>query len=175
MNYKSSKTILGCASMEQIKTLFLTFWMKISWNAHDQRTLWHSDWQLNCHLKFWNCTRNPCWDMVSNVHCSTMPFQSSWCHLVRSKVTFLQQCKSYKFGPQVWGGTTCNLIHVCLFLITRPLVHHKTKINSLETSFWKDNSHQILYGQTLTVKYKGLTVKVKTKYLWKGIFTAQII
>ena len=24
--------------------------MKISWNAHDQRTLWHSDWQLNCQI-----------------------------------------------------------------------------------------------------------------------------
>ena len=24
--------------------------MKISWNAHDQRTPWHSDWQLNCQI-----------------------------------------------------------------------------------------------------------------------------
>ena len=54
------------------------------------------------------------------------------------------QCKSYKFGPLVWG-TTCNLIpHVCLFLITRPLVHHKNKSNSLETRLWKDISHQTL-------------------------------
>ena len=25
-------------------------WMKISWNAHDQRALWHSDCQLNCEI-----------------------------------------------------------------------------------------------------------------------------
>ena len=25
-------------------------WMKISQNAHDQRTVWHSDWQLNCQI-----------------------------------------------------------------------------------------------------------------------------
>ena len=46
--------------------------------------------------------------------------------------------------PLVWG-TTRNLIsHVCLFLITRPLVHHKNKSNSLETRLWKDISHQTL-------------------------------
>ena len=74
------------------------------------------------------------------------------------KVVCLQNvCKFYKFGPLVWD-TTCNLIsHVCLFLITRPLVHHKNKINSLETRLWKDT---FLYGKTLTAKFKGLTVKV---------------
>ena len=24
--------------------------MKIPWNAHDRRTLWHSDWQLNSEI-----------------------------------------------------------------------------------------------------------------------------
>ena len=33
-------------------------WMKISWNAHDQRTLWHSDWELDCQvcLFYVSCT-----------------------------------------------------------------------------------------------------------------------
>ena len=54
------------------------------------------------------------------------------------------QCKSYKFGPLVWG-TTCSLIsHVFLFLITSLMVHHKNKSNSLETRLWKDISHQTL-------------------------------
>ena len=53
-------------------------------------------------------------------------------------------CQSYNFGPLVWGST-CNLIpHFCLFLITRPLVHHKSKSNSLQTRFWKDISHETL-------------------------------
>ena len=48
------------------------------------------------------------------------------------------QCKSYKFGP-LGCGTTCNLIpHVCLFLITRPLVHHKNKSNGLGIRLWQD-------------------------------------
>ena len=28
----------------------LMSWMKSSSNAHDQRTPWHSDWQLNCQI-----------------------------------------------------------------------------------------------------------------------------
>ena len=46
--------------MQQIKTL-LTSWMKISWNAHDKRTFWHSDWQLNCQicLFYVYCTSKP--------------------------------------------------------------------------------------------------------------------
>ena len=28
----------------------LASWMKVSWNAHDQKTLWYSDWQLNCQI-----------------------------------------------------------------------------------------------------------------------------
>ena len=28
----------------------MTLWMKLSWNAHDQRTLRHSDWQLSCQI-----------------------------------------------------------------------------------------------------------------------------
>ena len=46
-------------------------------------------------------------------------------------------CKSYKFGPLVWG-TSCNLIsQVYVFLFTRPLVHHKNKSNSLDNRLWK--------------------------------------
>ena len=59
------------------------------------------------------------------------------------KVTCLQ-CKSYKVGPLVWG-TTCNVMaHVCLFVITRPLVHHKNKSNRLETRLWEDILHQTI-------------------------------
>ena len=51
------------------------------------------------------------------------------------------QCKSYKFGPLLPSGAglrhyfylQSGTTHVCLFLITRPLVHHKNKSNSLET------------------------------------------
>ena len=58
---------------------------------------------------------------------------------MRAKVVWWLQCKSYKFGPLIMWGTTCNLIsHVCLFLITRPLIHHKNKINSPESRLWKD-------------------------------------
>ena len=74
------------------------------------------------------------------------------------------QCKSYKFGPLVWG-TTCSLIsHVFLFLITSLMVHHKNKSNSLETRLWKDISHQTLRPNSYCKIY-GLTVKVETKYL----------
>ena len=57
-------------------------------------------------------------------------------------------CKSYKFDPLVWG-TTCNLIsQVYVFLITKPLAHHKNKSNSLETRLWKDISHQTLQSNS---------------------------
>ena len=56
-----------------------------------------------------------------------------------SRVVHLH-CKPYKFCPLVWG-TACNLIqHVYAFLITRLLVHHKNKSNSLESMLWKDIS-----------------------------------
>ena len=35
--------------MWQTKTL-VTSWVKVSLNAHDQRTLWHSGWQLKCQI-----------------------------------------------------------------------------------------------------------------------------
>ena len=60
--------------------------------------------------------------------------------------------------------------HVCLFLITRPLVHHKNKSNSLELDCEKI-FHIKLYGQTLTTKYKGLTMKVETKYVLTNWFS----
>ena len=66
------------------------------------------------------------------------------------KVTCLQ-CKSYKFGPLLPSGSLRHYFylqsgtaHVCLFLITRPLVHHKNKSNSLETRLLKDISLQTL-------------------------------
>ena len=59
------------------------------------------------------------------------------------------QCKSYKFGPLVWWDFMYNLIsHVCVFLITRPLVHHKNNSNSLEARLWKDISHQTLQSNS---------------------------
>ena len=36
--------------MDVTNNTLLTSWEKISSNAHDQRTLWHSDWQLNCQI-----------------------------------------------------------------------------------------------------------------------------
>ena len=55
-------------------------------------------------------------------------------------------------------------------LITRPPIYHKNKSNSLETRLSKDISLE-LYGQTLLEKYKGLTMKVETKYLLTNWFS----
>ena len=78
-------------------------------------------------------------------------------------------CIPFKFCRMVWG-TTWNLIsHVYVFLITNPRVHHKNKSNSLESTLWKHISQ--FYGQTLTAKCKGLTLKIETKYLLRNWFS----
>ena len=69
------------------------------------------------------------------------------------------QCKSYKFGPlpsdlRHYFYLQSGIIHVCLFLITRPLAHHKNKSDSSCEKIFDMK----LYGQTLTAKYKSLTM-----------------
>ena len=36
--------------MDVTNNTLLTSWIKISSNGYDQRTLWNSDWQLNCQI-----------------------------------------------------------------------------------------------------------------------------
>ena len=98
-----------------------------------------------------------------------VPFQSSRRHLVSGAKLHVCSVNLTTVGPLVWIGT-CNLIpHVCLFLFTRPLVHHKSK--STKKLGCEKMFHMKLYGQTLTAKYKGLTVKVKTKYVLTDWFS----
>ena len=90
----------------------------------------------------WSHESTRSWASVSVYN---LPFWSSQHHLVSGGKVVCLQCKSYKFGPLVWWDTTCNFIsHVCVFLITRPLVHHKNNINSVEARLWKNISHQTL-------------------------------
>ena len=106
--------------------------------------------------------QNPTWTYKKGLQLhNNAPFRSSRRHLDSQwgKVAYLQ-CKFYKFGPLVLG-TTCNLMpHVCLFLITRPLGHQKTKV-IIQKLGCKKIFHIKPFGQTLTAKYKGLTMKVK--------------
>ena len=83
-----------------------------------------------------------------------IPFQSSQCHLVSEPMPNVCRMSVNPTNLILWWGTTCNLIsHVCLFLITRPLGHHKIS-NSLQTRLWKDISHQTLWSQSYR-KIKG--------------------
>ena len=78
---------------------------------------------------------------------------------MRAKVVWWLQCKSYKFGPLIMWGTTCNLIlHVCLFLITRPLIHHKNKINSPESRLWKDICCSFDFDFTIETRFLALLI-----------------
>ena len=104
-------------------------------------------------------------------------FRSSGCHLVTGAKSYVWTMSVNPTNLVLWSEALlviwydiCLFYHVCLFLITRPLVHHKNKSNSLETRLRKDISIKP-YSQTLTAKYKGLTVKVETKYLLTNWFS----
>ena len=102
------------------------------------------------------------------------PFRSSRCHLVsgaKSHVCSVNPINLVLYPLVSGASSTCNLVphmFVCFSLLD-PWFIIKTKV--IVQIGWEKIFHMKLYDQTPTVKYKSLTVKVKTKYILTNWFS----